>query len=214
MIPNRLYNEQYPRFTPGEGQIRRLVIRSRFNAMTRVVRFQPGDRVLEVGCDQGVLLRMIERTGATVHGIDVNEDAIRRARHPRIRHASGEAIPFPDQSFDVCVTSHVIEHLPRPRKLLCEARRVLRPEGKLILIYPWELFRGMSVIPDVLVRGVPLSKLQEIHLHVFTPRSLQALASELSLEHCYSRMFLGFPSVFPQYLTILQRSAAEYIGTM
>jgi SAM-dependent methyltransferase len=213
MNPSHLYNEQYPRVIPGEGRLRRLVMQSRFNAIARVSPFLPGDRVLEVGCDQGVLLRMIERTGAIVHGIDVNEDAVRRARHPRIRHASGEAIPFPDQSFDVFVTSHVIEHLPRPREFLREARRVLRPEGKLILIYPWELFRGMTVIPDALVHGVPLSKIRELHLHVFTPRSLQALASELSLVHCYSRMFLGFPSVFPQYLTIFQRATAEPIGT-
>ena len=213
MTTSRLYNEHYPRFIPGEGQIRQLVMRSRFKELDRRIHFKPGDTVLEVGCDQGVLLRMIEHTGATVHGIDVNEDAVRRAGHPRIQSASGDTIPFPDQSFDICVMSHVIEHLPSPHKLLSEASRVLRPGGKLALIYPWELFRGMTVIPDVLARGVPLSKIQEFHLHVFTPRSLRALASDLSLEHCYSRMFLGFPSVFLQYLTIFQRTAADSLGT-
>jgi SAM-dependent methyltransferase len=189
----------------GEGALRRRVMRSRFRAIREAAPMGSGDRVLEIGCDRGVLLRMLESTGAEVFGVDVNRDAVEAARHPNIALATADRLQFPDGSYTVCVASHVVEHLERPRGLLEEASRVLRDGGSLALVYPWEAFRGMTVIPDVLWRRAPLHKIREYHLHVFTPRSLQALAEGLPLRHRSSRLFLGFPYVFPQYVSVFQR---------
>jgi SAM-dependent methyltransferase len=48
--------------------------------------------------------------------------------------ASAEAMPFPDESFDVVVSAFMLCSVADPPAVLAEARRVLKPEGKLVLL--------------------------------------------------------------------------------
>jgi SAM-dependent methyltransferase len=200
--------DNYQRTIAPDGVMRRLVVAAQLREIRRQVGFAPGEQVLEIGCDAGVLLRRIEATGAVVHGIEVNPRAVELARHARVRLGSAEDIPFPAGSFDACIAAHVIEHLDEPRRLLCEAARVLVPGGALVLLYPWELFQGMSVIPEVLLAGQPLRMIREVHKHALVPRAVQRLAADLPLVHQHSHLFLGLPDVTPQYLTIFRRRRA------
>jgi ubiquinone/menaquinone biosynthesis C-methylase UbiE len=54
----------------------------------------------------------------------------------RIKNATGESIPFSDNSFDIVYSSNVLEHVLDPAKVLREAVRVLRPEGTLQIVCP------------------------------------------------------------------------------
>lgn len=54
----------------------------------------------------------------------------------RIINASGENIPFSDNTFDVVFSTNVLEHVENPAKVLSEALRVLKPGGILQIIYP------------------------------------------------------------------------------
>jgi ubiquinone/menaquinone biosynthesis C-methylase UbiE len=54
----------------------------------------------------------------------------------RIINASGENIPFSDNTFDVVFSTNVLEHVENPVKVLSEALRVLKPGGILQIIYP------------------------------------------------------------------------------
>jgi ubiquinone/menaquinone biosynthesis C-methylase UbiE len=201
-------NAHYPRSVDGHHWYRHLLIRRRFQAISRVVPINSGMRILEVGCDRGILLRMLEATGATVYGVDVNADAVRLAQHPRIRQANAQAIPFPDRMFQLCVASHVIEHLESPLDFLCESTRLLASGGKIALVYPWEAFRGMTTMPDIVFSGrLPsLGLMRRIHRHLFTPARLRSLTHGLPFRHRHSTMFLGFPHLTPQYLTVFERT--------
>lgn len=46
------------------------------------------------------------------------------------------SLPFPDETFDVVIQHHVLEHIPDDAKALSEVRRVLRPEGLLFIAVP------------------------------------------------------------------------------
>lgn len=172
----------------------------------RLAQIFPSARVLEVGCDHGVMVRMLEAYGVVAHGIDVNDDAVQLASHPRITRGSADNIPYPEVSFDSCIASHVIEHLEDPDALIRETARVLRPGGTLVLLYPWEIFRGMTVIPDVLWDNKPWRMIREIHRHVFTPKKIQELAARFSFAHVRTRLFWGFPYLVPQFITVLRKS--------
>ena len=199
-------NDAYPRLTGGTGKWRERVTRSKARMISRMSGLPPKARILEVGCDHAVMLRMLEKAGHEMHGVDVNEDAVRLANHPRVRYGNADAIPHQGNTFDVCIASHVIEHLEEPHRLVIEAHRVLKPGGKLILIYPWELFRGMTIIPDVIFRGKPWRLLKEIHRHIFYPKNIQAMARISAFSHVRSKLFWGFPFIFPQFITVLQKN--------
>lgn len=107
---------------------------------------QPGDAVLDVGCGTGTLaMEVARRVGRAGHvtGIDPGTQQIARARSKAARRnlpiefQSGviEQLPFPDQTFDVVLSTLMMHHLPAPlkRQGLAEIARVLKPGGRLVI---------------------------------------------------------------------------------
>lgn len=103
-----------------------------------------GVRMLDVGCgDAGVIIAFAE-AGAEVSGIEPYERSVERGRvraeehgvRADIRAGFGEALPFPDASFDLVTLDNVLEHVQDREKTLAEIRRVLRPDGILYLVTP------------------------------------------------------------------------------
>ncbi len=101
-------------------------------------------RVLEVGCGIGTDLARFARGGAVVTGIDLSQTAIDLARknfaglglHGDLRVADGEALPFPDASFDVVYGHGVLQYAVAPERLVAEAHRVLAPGGAgIFMVY-------------------------------------------------------------------------------
>lgn len=90
-------------------------------------------RVLDIGCSAGLMSDAMAARGATVIGVDMDEDALRHAvaRDGSARYAlaRGERLPFADESFDAVVCNHVYEHADDPFALLREAHRVLCAGG-------------------------------------------------------------------------------------
>lgn len=95
---------------------------------------QPGQLVLDAGCGEGVLSCLIAQRGVEVIGAEISgpnlEGAARLAQAwgvaPHFLRADAENLPFPDNSFDVVVSSHVLEHLPHFQKGLQEIYRLTR----------------------------------------------------------------------------------------
>jgi ubiquinone/menaquinone biosynthesis C-methylase UbiE len=108
---------------------------------------RPGETVLEVGCGTGAVARVARaRLGpdGQVIGIDPSAQMIAVARRKAgrehldidFRVAGIEALPFPDASVDVALSSLMMHHLPADLKRtgLAEVRRVLRPGGRLAIV--------------------------------------------------------------------------------
>ncbi|HEX6739957.1 MAG TPA: methyltransferase domain-containing protein [Vicinamibacteria bacterium] len=97
-----------------------------------------GGRLLEVGCGGGRALRVLEELGWAVEGLDFDPDAVESARRRglNVRQGTLAEAGYPEDHFHAVVMSHVIEHLPDPRALLRECRRVLASDGTLVVITP------------------------------------------------------------------------------
>jgi ubiquinone/menaquinone biosynthesis C-methylase UbiE len=108
---------------------------------------EPGLKLLDAGCGTGGLLRRLAEglPGRALAGIDVSEEAARRARRkvPGAAVAVGSisALPFADGQFGAVVSCDVLCHrLVDERAALAELRRVLAPAGVLVLnlpAHPW-----------------------------------------------------------------------------
>ena len=99
-----------------------------------------GRRVLEVGCGAGVDLARFAKGGADVVGVDLASSAIDLARanfqqqglSGEFRVADGEALPFPENVFDLVYAHGVVQYTSNPRRLVDECRRVLKPGGEAV----------------------------------------------------------------------------------
>jgi ubiquinone/menaquinone biosynthesis C-methylase UbiE len=112
-----------------------------------LARLEGGESVLDVGCGTGTLTIAAKRmvgSGGRVCGIDASPEMIGRARDKNakagvevdFRNAVVEALPFGDGEFDVVLASMMLHHLPEDvrRKCVCEIRRVLKPDGRLLAV--------------------------------------------------------------------------------
>ena len=121
-------------------------------ALTDATQLQPGQTVLDIGCGTGVIDRWLVRHTAgknRITGVDINRYllqeamALARKEGPEgavdFREGSAEALPFPDNSFDVTMSMTVIEEVDA-HQMLTEMVRVTKRGGRVAVIA-----RGMDM---------------------------------------------------------------------
>lgn len=94
--------------------------------------------VLEVACGPGRGLGYLAQVARSVTGGDYTEALVRAANHHyqgriKILHLDAQQLPFSDESFDVLMLFEAIYYLPDASQFVAEARRVLRPNGVLLV---------------------------------------------------------------------------------
>ncbi|HWB73136.1 MAG TPA: class I SAM-dependent methyltransferase [Egibacteraceae bacterium] len=188
----------------------------RFRRWARVVdryRPVPGSRFLSSGCGLAGSLPAYRDAGAAVAvGVDVDQDYLRigALRVAALGAAGvvaydGRRLPFRAGAFDLIESIDVIEHTPDPRAYLAELRRVLAPDGLILLVTPnrlWPVEQHLQVVgpPWLPVRSadslfsalarLPLvgedrrfryRRLRGMRTHNLSLRRLRALAKQLGL---------------------------------
>jgi ubiquinone/menaquinone biosynthesis C-methylase UbiE len=113
--------------------------------------FRGDERLLDVGCGDGGVARLLRERTAEVLGVDV-ETSPEWAEEPglRFRVADGEQLPFRDGSFDLVHSKDSLHHMDGPARALAEYRRVLKPGGCALIIeanrYNPSLFVQMTLV--------------------------------------------------------------------
>jgi 2-polyprenyl-3-methyl-5-hydroxy-6-metoxy-1,4-benzoquinol methylase len=94
-------------------------------------------RLLDIGCNEGRGLRLYERNGFKVEGIELNETAAAVARKARFDVHTCLIEEFnPVNGYDVAVLSNVLEHSLDPQKMLRDVHRMLAPRGQVWISCP------------------------------------------------------------------------------
>lgn len=111
----------------------------------QLANLRAGDVVLDVGCGTGTAAILAKQTAnVEIHGIDASPQMIERARQKaekakvtvNFQTGLAEAIQFPNETFDVVMSSLMMHHLPdhlRP-KALAEMYRILKPGGRVLIV--------------------------------------------------------------------------------
>jgi arsenite methyltransferase len=104
-----------------------------------------GDQILDIGCGAGVeaiLGAMMTGETGNVVGVDIVPEMLARAetnlrmtglKNVTFKKASGENLPFPDDSFEVVISNGAINLIPDKESALTEIFRVLKPGGRLMV---------------------------------------------------------------------------------
>jgi 2-polyprenyl-3-methyl-5-hydroxy-6-metoxy-1,4-benzoquinol methylase len=139
--------------------------------------------ILDVGCGSGEISAHLAALGHRLSGIDISPTAINKYSGRGFRGMVGDlekGIPAAPGAFDLIWCSEVIEHLQHPEFLLSECRRLLKPQGQLILSTPNSGYYVYRLLRAV---GFQWEKLQHPgHRHFFTYSSLIRLLQRCGFE--------------------------------
>lgn len=91
-----------------------------------------GQAYLDIGCGEGRVMRSVSGPGATVRGLDLNFDLVRRAGSATVADLTD--IPFRDHSYDGVYSVLTLEHVADHERFFAEAARVTKPGGVLALV--------------------------------------------------------------------------------
>ena len=166
----------------------------------------PGQRVLDVGCASGYLARLLGQRGYQVTGVEIDPEAARHARAYcdvvyEISAENLDALPVPDELYDIVLFGDVLEHLVTPEKALRSVHHLLAPGGTVIVSLPNIVF--LSARLKILLGRFDYAHeglFDRTHMRFFTRRS----ATEL-MEAC------GFAVVTHD---VTQGSPLWFIGTL
>jgi SAM-dependent methyltransferase len=145
--------------------------------------------ILDVGCGIGTYVRAFRDFSDDVHGLEVEPERVAEAsvELPNIVLGVGEALPYPDDRFDLVFSNEVIEHVADDRATAAEMVRVTRPGGAIVAfapnrLYPFEThgayIRGRYVfgnVPFVNWLPDPLRDRYAPHVRAYTMRGIRRL---------------------------------------
>lgn len=186
---HKMYNEKYY-----EDRERSIGLQVEIDNMIRMLSPKSHDKILEVGCGGGSLLKRLETYSATVIGLDSSEEAVRiaKARVNNCEVILGDArrMDFADASFDKLAIQHLIEHFSDGYAVLKEWNRVLRNNGILVIATPNIYYPDKSLFYD------------ESHVHLYSMKELRQLTemADFTVETLYS--IAPFLFVFPNRTNI------------
>jgi ubiquinone/menaquinone biosynthesis C-methylase UbiE len=134
----RVFTESAQQFTA----LKASADRASHDAMIRLAKPQPSDRVLEIACGPGFVALLFAERVREVVGLDLTEALLEQARQRQrelglhnVQFVQGDAeqLPFPDGAFTIVACHKAFHHFTNPRKVLEEISRVLAQGGRLVL---------------------------------------------------------------------------------
>lgn len=156
---------------------------------------RPGEEMLDVGCGSGLSLLEAKSLGAEAFGVEADPNVRRIADELGIQVHIGSLhdSPFPGKKFDLIVLNQVIEHIPEPEQILQQLKEYLRPDGRIVLVFPnrrslWQWLAGDKWINW----HIPY------HLHHFDANGFRVLAQRLGYRVVRQK------TITPTVWTILQ----------
>lgn len=117
--------------------------RSLYRALVELTVAAPLGDLLDIGCGQGRILKLLASRAQRAVGVDIDSDARRRARaelllagtaNTTLRQGDMMSLPFADQEFDTIILDDVLRDAPDPAAVIQEATRLLSPGGRMLFL--------------------------------------------------------------------------------
>ncbi len=112
-----------------------------------------GKCLLDAGCGTGWFSKVASERGAMVTSMDLGENLLKEVEKKcNTKRVVGSvlAMPFENNTFDIVISSEVIEHTPHPYQAIREIYRVLKPNGIMVLSTPNQYWKWTLWIANIL----------------------------------------------------------------
>jgi len=173
----------------------RYIEASRLRCIVRMVQACATDRILEVGCGGGHILRLFPHSDLT--GVDVSGRMLDKARENlrgyRVQLLKGDlfSLDLSGGGFDKIICSEVLEHVVDPHAILREIRRLLAPNGRVVITFPNDhlIHRIKKLLHKTGLGRLPFCGRtawggDDYHLHIWRIREMRELLTRyFTIEH-------------------------------
>lgn len=130
------YDRDPDRFRAGQEAVARYgLVADVHNLVAQRIETEHLQPVLDLGCGEGRLLRLLHAQEIPVVGLDSSPTMLASVPEPKVL-ADARHIPFPDGRFGAVAALYMLYHLPDPDVALAESRRVLRTDGLFVACAP------------------------------------------------------------------------------
>jgi ubiquinone/menaquinone biosynthesis C-methylase UbiE len=155
---------QYDRWAQVYDLLWRRYTEKTLPVLQRAAAVRSGERVLDLACGTGTLAARLDGSVPDLRlvGVDLSPAMVERARQKlgtrpglRFERADAHDLPFDGASFDAVLCANTFHYFSAPATVLAEARRVLRPGGRLVLLDWCRDFWTCRVMDAVLRRVDP-----------------------------------------------------------
>jgi SAM-dependent methyltransferase len=133
-------------------------------------------RLLEIGCGNGSRLVDLQSLGWCVEGQEIDPKAVQngRAKGLHIHEGTLDTVNIQENTFDVVLLSHVLEHIHRPKEFLTKCRNLLKPGGRLVISTPNVNSFGHKIYRRYW-RPLEVPR----HIIIYTPRAIENILREI-----------------------------------
>jgi SAM-dependent methyltransferase len=182
--------------------LKKIAARIHTREILKRVGIDKNNRVVEIGCNRGYLITELRHFSDHVCGVDIDKHVVCQAqkRNHDVFVCDAENLAFPDCFFDIVISVHVVEHLIDIAKAIREFARILKPDGSMILVYPFEPVAGITCIPFA-----PLSNTCRIHVRVLKPKDLLNIVQDNRID-LSPVSHGGYYNPNPTYISVFKRA--------
>ncbi len=163
--------------------------------------------LLDVGCGRGLFLDIMKKDGWHVTGVEFNEETASYAQMVYgINVITPQAmVALPDESYDVIMLNHVLEHMQDPAAVLRTCLRLLKKHGLLVIAVP-----NMSSLQAGFGKSNWFHLDIPYHLYHFTLNGLRLLLLDNSMKIEKMQQFDFEQNIFGWLQTLLNASGIKY----
>ena len=196
---NEELNNQYPMdlLEVHPNPIIRMEEKNRRKKLLKLIRKLRFSSFADIGCEKGYFSKVVAGYCSEIYAVDIDKrnvdsaksliEQVKKNRNKNLKAhyivSDAQNIRMKDNSVDLAFSSHVLEHLPNPRKGLSELVRITKPGGKIIVSVPNEKFvlfvkETLHIFYMSFLLGNLAKGLAKGHLHVFDKKLIRRIAKD------------------------------------
>lgn len=159
--------------------------------------------ILDNGCGTGILFDYLRRYNCNVIGLDISPGMIEKARkiNKNIICGDSQYLPFKNNSFEIIFGRSLLHHLPDPRKGIEEMKRVVRDNGRIVLVDTNDSI--LSRLPRRIIKK--RGHFSEDHKNFYIDELIGIINKEFKITQIYFFGYIAYPLLgFPDLIDIFK----------